>query len=76
GDQSAKDWIYKVIETLNRSQQEMKWTNHPRIFLELALVQICQDETSSQSQPAQDQSELLERIQKLEGELKTLKEQG
>ncbi|WP_273854335.1 DNA polymerase III subunit gamma/tau [Guptibacillus spartinae] len=76
GDQSAKEWIYTVIETLNRSQQEMKWTNHPRIFLELALVQICQDETTSQNKPAQDQSELLDRIQKLENELKTLKEQG
>ncbi|MDO6658687.1 DNA polymerase III subunit gamma/tau [Anaerobacillus sp. 1_MG-2023] len=77
GDRSRKEWIYTVIETLNRSQQEMKWTNHPRIFLELALVQICQEETSSQPiQGGEDQNELLDRIQKLENELKTLKEQG
>ncbi|MDQ0485122.1 DNA polymerase III subunit gamma/tau [Guptibacillus hwajinpoensis] len=75
GNNCAKEWIYAVIETLNRSQQEMKWTNHPRIFLELALVQICQEETSSQV-TGQDQSELLDRIQKLENELNTLKEKG
>ncbi|MGB8001268.1 MAG: DNA polymerase III subunit gamma/tau [Anaerobacillus sp.] len=74
GDNCSKEWIYAVIETLNRSQQEMKWTNHPRIFLELALVQICQEETSSQV--TQDQNELLDRIQKLENELHTLKEKG
>ncbi|WP_347548177.1 DNA polymerase III subunit gamma/tau [Pseudalkalibacillus hwajinpoensis] len=74
GDNCSKEWIYAVIETLNRSQQEMKWTNHPRIFLELALVQICQEETSSQA--TQDQSELLNRIEKLEQELTTLKENG
>ncbi|WP_270182934.1 DNA polymerase III subunit gamma/tau [Alkalihalobacillus sp. CinArs1] len=71
---SSKEWVYKVIETLNRNQQEMKWTNHPRIFLELALVQICQEETDSQA--TQDQSDLLDRIQKLESELNELKQKG
>ena len=32
----------KLIDTLNKTQQEMRWTNHPRIFLEVAIVQLCQ----------------------------------
>lgn len=27
--------IYEIIHTLSKGQQEMKWTNHPRIFLKL-----------------------------------------
>lgn len=34
--------IYEIIHTLSKGQQEMKWTNHPRIFLEVVMVQLCQ----------------------------------
>ncbi|HEU5139797.1 MAG TPA: DNA polymerase III subunit gamma/tau [Bacillales bacterium] len=77
--------IYRIIETLNASQQEMKWTNHPRIFLELSIVKLCQPDSGSQKaepQPReaaerpQPDSSLVERIQKLEGELRQLKKQG
>jgi DNA polymerase III subunit gamma/tau len=34
--------IYELIEILNKTQQEMRWTNHPRIFLEVAIVKLCQ----------------------------------
>ncbi|GAE37255.1 DNA polymerase III subunit gamma/tau [Halalkalibacter akibai] len=33
-------WLYKTIESLNASQQEMKWSAHPKIFLELALLKL------------------------------------
>ena len=33
--------IYQMIESFNRAQQDMKWTNHPRILLEVALVKLC-----------------------------------
>src|SRR5690606_22579939 len=36
--------IYETIDVLNQAQQEMKWTNHPRIFLEVALVKLTQME--------------------------------
>jgi DNA polymerase III subunit gamma/tau len=74
---ASKDWIYYVIETLNRSQQEMKWTNHPRIFLELSLVKICQGEDGPQQQVnVGADSALLERIKSLEKEIASLKENG
>ncbi|TLS35017.1 DNA polymerase III subunit gamma/tau [Pseudalkalibacillus caeni] len=75
-DQCSREWIYNVIETLNRSQQEMKWTNHPRIFLELALVQICQEEGSKEETVPSSQEVLLDRIANLEQALRQLKENG
>lgn len=29
--------LYEMIDILNKSHQEMKWTNHPRIFLKSRL---------------------------------------
>ncbi len=73
-------WIYNVIEQLNHSQQEMKWTTHSKIFLELALVKLAQGGAPSPAaQPAGDQGAvqgLLDRITQLESELKKLKETG
>ena len=44
---SSPDQIYQLIDLLNKTQQEMRWTNHPRIFLEVAIVKLCQIERSS-----------------------------
>jgi DNA polymerase-3 subunit gamma/tau len=74
---TEKSSIYDLISILNRSQQDMKWTNHPRIFLELSLVNLCQDEKVEKAAPASQADEtLLQRIDKLEHELKQLKQQG
>ncbi|MEI1419741.1 DNA polymerase III subunit gamma/tau [Bacillus cabrialesii] len=67
--------IYEMIDILNKSHQEMKWTNHPRIFFEVAVVKICQ--TSHQS--AADLPEvdmLMKKIQQLEQEVERLKTTG
>ena len=37
----SSESIYHIIESFNQTQQDMKWTNHPRIFLEVALVKLC-----------------------------------
>lgn len=55
----------------------MKWTNHPRIFLEVALVKLCHQEHQSPSLPAaEDMRHLIKKIENLETELLRLKEQG
>ncbi|RBW67328.1 DNA polymerase III subunit gamma/tau [Bacillus taeanensis] len=73
----SKEWIYYIIEILNRSQQEMKWTNHPRIFLELSLVKICQGEGAPKQQGnIGTDAALLDRINNLEKEIASLKENG
>ncbi|MBD1383482.1 DNA polymerase III subunit gamma/tau [Metabacillus arenae] len=69
------DLIYETIDVLNKSHQEMKWTNHSRIFLEVAIVKLCQHDAV----PPAEQSEntiLLEKIENLEKEMLHLKENG
>ncbi|WP_456277170.1 DNA polymerase III subunit gamma/tau [Bacillus sp. AK128] len=67
-----KEQIYEIIDILNKCQQEMKWTNHPKILLEIAIVQLSQQE--SKVMPEADQ--LLQRVKDLERELALLKEKG
>jgi DNA polymerase III subunit gamma/tau len=69
--------IYQFIDFLNKTQQEMRWTNHPRIFLEVAIVKLCQME-SIEKEAAQPSNvdHLLSRIEQLENELEQLKTSG
>ncbi len=69
--------IYQLIELLNKTQHEMRWTNHPRIFLEVAIIKLCQMEgiPTEHSEPAQIE-QLLSRIEQLETELQHLKANG
>ena len=48
--------IYQLIDLLNKTQQDMRWTNHPRIFLEVAIVKLCQTEIKQTEQVHQDKS--------------------
>lgn len=69
--------IYDTIDVLNKSQQEMKWTNHPRIFLEVALVKLCQQSSTAVTvKETEGFSALINRIDSLEKELTQLKQQG
>jgi len=70
--------IYQLIDLLNKTQQEMRWTNHPRIFLEVAVVKLCQMEVKPSSVQADSApiGQLLARIETLESELQQLKENG
>jgi DNA polymerase III subunit gamma/tau len=49
GDSFGRERLFAIIEQLNRSQSEIKWANHPRVLLELALIQLCQTEESTGS---------------------------
>ena len=69
--------IYQLISELNKTQQEMRWTNHPKVFLEVAIVKLCQLETSpiSKSQSV-DINQLTNKINQLENEVRELKKHG
>jgi len=78
----SSEWIESAILEFNRCQQEMKWTNSPRVFIEIALLQISGNATSSskssfaQAQPAVNSVEvqqLAETVARLEKQLQTLK---
>lgn len=38
-------WIYHAIDTLNQILHDMKWSSHPKIFLEIAVVKLCSNNT-------------------------------
>lgn len=78
----SSEWIESAILEFNRCQQEMKWTNSPRVFIEIALLQISGNATSgskssvAQAQPAVNSLEvqqLAETVARLEKQLQTLK---
>ena len=74
-EQMEPEQIYSLIENLNKAQQEMKWTNHPRIFLEVMLIKLCQGTSTGTVSDSQVQ-QLQNQIQKLENELKAIKANG
>jgi DNA polymerase III subunit gamma/tau len=78
-DKTSAERIYQLIDILNKTQQEMRWTNHPRIFLEVAIVKLTQIETKDNNHNAPSSGEvqqLLAKVNQLESEIKHLKENG
>ncbi|WP_026688780.1 DNA polymerase III subunit gamma/tau [Alteribacter aurantiacus] len=69
----SSDWIYKVMDLLNHFQQEMKWSNHPKVFLELFVVRACNEREKAQSEAldSQEVQSLIKKVSELE---KTIKE--
>jgi|SRR5690625_1947067 len=68
------EWIQQVLTQLNKTQQEMKWTNNPKIYIEMALLQITSNEPNAQSTVNDEQIEqLIQRINVLENEIKELR---
>ncbi|MDM5296622.1 DNA polymerase III subunit gamma/tau [Bacillus pumilus] len=76
-DRVTPQFLYETIEVLNKSHQEMKWTNHPRIFFEVAVVKLCQSTTGmTQSADDSDIKTLTDKIDRLEQELSKLRAEG
>ncbi|RJS60993.1 DNA polymerase III subunit gamma/tau [Bacillus sp. PK3_68] len=67
--------IYENIHILNETQQEMKFSNHARIYMEVALVKICQRRSSGAVAEMPAVQELIGRIQSLEKEVQQLRSQ-
>ncbi|RLQ90020.1 DNA polymerase III subunit gamma/tau [Falsibacillus albus] len=68
--------IYEYIEVLNKTQQDMKFSNNARIYLEVSLVKLCQTSGVAQPRESGDYQALLSRLNELEGELRELKAKG
>ncbi|MFC3883423.1 DNA polymerase III subunit gamma/tau [Bacillus songklensis] len=69
----SADFIHEVIHKLNQAQQEMKWTNHPRVLLEVALVKLCQHQVKQENANI---APLMQKIADLENQLQKIKENG
>ena len=72
------DKLHFWIDQWNRSIQEMKWSSHPRIFLEVLLVRLCQSEPESRTSSVSDETiqKLMNKINQLETELTSMRENG
>ncbi|WP_405098176.1 DNA polymerase III subunit gamma/tau [Oceanobacillus sp. FSL H7-0719] len=73
------EWIQDAIMKLNACQQEIKWTNSPKVFIEIAILTITNRYDSAANDAGQtvDEGELLRLTQKmanLEKELTHLRE--
>ncbi|WP_085522404.1 DNA polymerase III subunit gamma/tau [Tuberibacillus sp. Marseille-P3662] len=69
--------IYQIIHRLNDTQQEMKWTNHSRVFLEIAMVKLCQSQTESRpvaESSSPDVEALQTKVQQLESKIEHLQD--
>ncbi|MFK2827217.1 DNA polymerase III subunit gamma/tau [Bacillus sp. B190/17] len=67
--------IYDYIYILNQTQQEMKFSNHARIYMEVALVKMCQPRISQVSADIPAVQQLIGRIELLEKEIQQLRSQ-
>lgn len=77
-EQFDSDEIYEIINRFNQVQQEMKWTNHPKIILEVCFVQLCQANFRNQQGAVSSDliTQLQEKIAYLEDQIQQLQAQG
>lgn len=70
------EWIQEAIIALNQCQQEIKWTNSPKVFIEITLLTITNryKETVNSSIDSEALLTLTNRLATLEKEIKLLKE--
>lgn len=76
--------IYQYVTILNDAGQQMRFSNHPGIYIEVALVQLIQvgggapvavATPNAAAAPSQDIAELVNKVERLEQELNDLKRQ-
>ncbi|GGL58237.1 DNA polymerase III subunit gamma/tau [Sporolactobacillus putidus] len=70
------DRLYEIIRRLNEAFLEMKRTNHPRIFLEMAIVKLCQssERPIRSDQAPSEEAALEKRVEALERQIKDMPE--
>lgn len=59
-------WIYEAIELLNQISNDMKWSSHPKIFIEIAIVKLCNNRPGFNAQGEEDVGSLTEKVHMLE----------
>ncbi|SES15209.1 DNA polymerase-3 subunit gamma/tau [Gracilibacillus ureilyticus] len=65
-------WIQRSIKELNQCQQEIKWTNSPKVFIEIAILKICEQPQHKQSTSNEDYNKLIKKIEELENKIKEM----
>src|SRR5699024_8380556 len=73
------DWLQQAMMQLNQCQQEIKWTNNPKLFIEIAILSITNQYQNTNGQATEQTdtdvvAKLTNRLAKLEKDLTTLKQ--
>lgn len=58
--------LFFYLDILNKAQNDIKWSNSPRLYLELALIKMTDDEPASEASLINAMEVLEKRIQDLE----------
>ncbi|MDY0404090.1 DNA polymerase III subunit gamma/tau [Virgibacillus sp. 179-BFC.A HS] len=71
-------WIQDAIMRLNECQQEIKWTNNPKVFIEITIISITNRYHPSENQESNmDETEIIQlktKLSELENEIDKLKQ--
>jgi DNA polymerase-3 subunit gamma/tau len=70
--ETTTSWIYNAIEILNEILRDMKWSSHPKIFIEVAIVKICNNNQETEQINNEKYTSLLNKVQELERKLDSL----
>lgn len=76
-DDVSETWIQEAITHLNQCQQEIKWTNSPKVFIEIALITITnryQQHSETATVDNESVMQLTSKLSHLEKELEKLKQ--
>ncbi|WP_077298816.1 DNA polymerase III subunit gamma/tau [Virgibacillus pantothenticus] len=78
-DTVPNQWIQEAMRQLNQCQQEIKWTNSPKVYIEIAILAIAngiQEQGGNNNSLADSDTitRLSSQVGKLEKEIKLLKE--
>lgn len=71
------DWIQEAIVRFTECEQQIKWTNSPKIFVEVTIIMVTNRHYEVKSAPAvpvEEMTQLTSRITQLEKQLTTMKE--
>lgn len=68
--------LYTYIDILNKTQQDMRFSNQGQVYLEVAIVKLCQIEVNKQTIEADQVQQLFAKIQELEKKIMELQEHG
>ncbi|MBB6454382.1 DNA polymerase-3 subunit gamma/tau [Salirhabdus euzebyi] len=66
-------WIQSAIRQLNECQQEMRWTNSPKVFIEIAMLNIAEMKPDKEDTISLS-PQVMQKIEQLEKELLSLKQ--
>ncbi|MFD1708122.1 DNA polymerase III subunit gamma/tau [Siminovitchia sediminis] len=76
GEEIQAQQIYDYIDILSKTQQDMRFSNHARMYVELCLVKLCQLEKGRTPADQSQLQQLIKKVEELEKEVKWLKSHG